>query len=540
MKNNFNNIYLDEKNLSKKTNNIHLDLGPPQIKLSILSSHKSLSSNKYNNDKENNFFISKTRRINKYNPKNLINPRELIIDTRNDSNNLFNSKKNKFNYVEYRHQKYQTYRIPLKIKSASKSYEKNLNYYYQNFSNDTYSINEENLPLKTKLMNFKNKAINRPINGYIPKFSLTYNHLPHRPVGNSLYTILAMRKNQFMDAFNEAKEKERKEISKLKQMKFIKYNKTPLSNYLENKKDYTKQIDLLNQPFSYISLLNDDYSISEKIRFQKMMDQLIMVKKCIKDNPDQEFEIVKEYLLSIGIYKLSNFDVEKINNFINFIKKDILIDPTKNIKENVIDILNKKKINKPLISNALDCLNEEYLFNEMRKRKKLLKQKKIGEYFNSWNNIINTSDKDNSEKNKEILIINERNKFNEHLKSKSIENKYQQKTLEHKGICLDMKRQQEIELSNKKKDLDIINNPKVVIDIIENDLKNDYKEKIWSKTNYNWNKNLNKNKRLYGLQKDKIDYKEAKKKNKLTEYFCLKKAKDNMKFDKLKKKYKIS
>ena len=88
------------------------------------------------------------------------------------------------------------------------------------------------------------------------------------------------------------------------------------------------------------------------------MDKLIKVKKCIEENHNQEFEIAKEFILSIGIYDLKNFDIEKLNNFLNFIKSDFLIDPSINMRQNILNIMNKKNINKPQISNALDCINE--------------------------------------------------------------------------------------------------------------------------------------------------------------------------------------
>ena len=95
------------------------------------------------------------------------------------------------------------------------------------------------------------------------------------------------------------------------------------------------------------------------MRFQKNMDKLIKVKKCIEENQDQEFEIAKEFILSIGIYDLKNFDVEKLNNFLNFIKSDFLIDPSINLRQNILNIMNKKNIKKPKLSKELDCVNEE-------------------------------------------------------------------------------------------------------------------------------------------------------------------------------------
>ena len=528
MKNVIKKIVLDDKNINKKlNNNIHIN-----YKKKI-----------FNPERLRHFFTSKTHRINKYNPKKLLYPKELMIDTRDISQSLINANRNKFNFVEYRHKKYQKYRTPFKKILSNESYEKNLNYYTQNFNNYEYNNNGENMSLREKIMKIKNKAIKAPISGSMPKLVLTYAHLPHKPIGKTIYSVLALRKNQFTDPFNLSKEKENNSMSKIKQMKFTNYNKSSLANYLENKKNYSKEIDLLNQPYSYISLLNDDYSMSEKIRFQKMMDQLVNVKKCMNENPGQKFEIAKEFILSIGIYKISDFDLEKINNFINFINNGFLIDPSKNIKENIIDILNNKNIDKPPISNNLNCLNEDYLSNEMKKRKKLLKHKKIGEAFNSWagkRKYINDdlSNINNLKKNN-ILYIKEGNQSTKHIKTKTTDKKYKPKTLELKGLCIDLKRQQEIELTYKGLDLDIVKNPKVVVDMIENELIKKRKENIGDKKHFNWCGNVYKNKRLYGTKGDNSDYEEIKKKNKLTEYICLVKAKNKLEFDNLRKMYKI-
>jgi len=503
-------------------------------------------------EKEKQYFISRIREINE-NFKNIQKSKNLIIDTR--KTNLINSLKNpRFNYIKYRHKKYQIHKFPFRTEKSNESYEKNnnINYYY----NDNNSVEEENLTLEQKVKNMKYQFIKCPISGYIPNFALTYSHLPHRSVGNSLYTVLTMRKNQFMDVYDQSKEKEKAELPKLKQMQFlVNNNNSPMSSYYGRKGDYRKYVDLLEQPFSYISLLNDDYTISEKMRFQKIMDKLNKVKKCIEENPDNEFEIVKEFILSIGLYDLCNLDIDKLNNFLNFIKSDFIIDPSKNIKENVYNILNKNKIYKPPISNALNCLNEEYLLNEMQKRRNLIKHKKIGEFFNTQNNNVHTELKSSiTIKNKNISNTNDKMKnntlsdfieenknlsLNKKMKSKTINNnKYKQRPLEHKGLCIDLKRQQEINLYEKRKELDLIKSPKTIIDMIKKEIN--IKDKNAAKTHYNWCGNIYKNKRLYGAKRqENAEYNEVKKKNMLTEYICLMKAKNNMKLSDLKKKYKL-
>ena len=524
--------------------------------ISPINKQKSKKKPKTKEEKEKDYFISRIRQINE-NYKNLKNSKDLIIDTRRPPLNIINASKSpKFNFVDYRHKKYQTHIFPFKKVKLNDSYEKKN---IINYNNNDNIIDDDNSSLEQKVKNMKYQLVNAPISGYIPNFALTYSRLPHRAVGNSLYTVLSMRKNQFIDIYDQSKEKEKTELPKLKQIQFLINNNSssPMSNYFGKKNDYRKYVDLFEQPFSYISLLNDDFSMSEKMRFQKTMDKLNKVKKCIEENPDDEFEIAKEFILSIGLYDLSNLDIDKLNNFINFIKSDFMIDPSKNIKENVYNILNNNKINKPPISNALNCINEDYILNELEKRKNLIKHKKIGEYFNIMNDdIVQAELKNIKTRNKKDIsisggkiknntlnnFIDEQNKnlkINKKRKSQTISNgKYKQKPLEHKGLCVDLKRQQEINLYEKRKDLDLINSPKAVFDMIRKEIN--YKDKSASKTNYNWCRNVYKNQRLYRAKRqENAEYNEVKKKNMLTEYICLMKAKTNMKLSKLKETYKL-
>ena len=514
----------------------------------------SLSTDNKRLEKEKQFYLSKTNRFYN-NTKKVKKPKELIIDTRTPFKLVNPEKKQKFNFLDYRHKKYQTHKFPFKLKSDNKSYEKNNNYitYYNN--KDEESVKEDNLTLEQKVKNIKYQFLKAPISGFLPNYPLNYSHLPHRAIGNSLYTILSLRKNQFEDGYNQVGDDENMELPKLRQMQFLlnNNNSSPMSSYFGRRDEYRKYVDLLNQPFSYISLLNDDYSISEKMRFQKMMDKLNKVKKCIEENPDEEFEIAKEFILSIGLYDITNLDIDKLNNFLNFIKTDFLIDPSKNIKENVFNILNRNNIYKPSISNALDCINEEYLLNELKKRQNLIKHKKIGDLFNSFNdkydkmqkksnNIKSVSNINENIATKTITNFEENKIFdiNKKKQAKTLNNNNKRpKPLEHKGLCIDLKRQQEINLFQKKKEIDIVNSPNVVIDLIKKDIVNN-KNKMRAKTHYNWCRNVYKNKRLYnGKRLENAEYNEVKKKNMLTEYICLMKATKNMKQSQLKEIYKL-
>ena len=99
---------------------------------------------------------------------------------------------------------------------------------------------------------------------------------------------------------------------------------------------------------------------------------------------------------------------------------------------------------------------------------------------------------------------------------------------------------QKISSPESKLEIDIIQNPKNVIDFVKKDIIKQKTEKKYNKTCYNWSKNVLNNKRLYdNKKKDESLYNEVRKKNMLTDYIVLLKAKNNIKYSKLKEQYKI-
>lgn len=582
----------------------------------------SFMQKKYKNMLEKQNFISKSRRITKYNPNNLVTKKELVIDTRSEilSNKLYNKSNRKKNpyFDEYGNKRYQTYKYKYKV-SHKINQDK-----YKNFDNDE----------KLLINNYEKKSRNNntieDINFNYPTQSGFYEPLKDHyifPAGlppqvtNSLYTILAMRKNQFYDEYNDAKEKERESLPQIKQLQFL-MDKTPMANFYSKKKDVRIYISPNNTPLPYISLLNDDYTLSEKIRFQKIMDKLTKLKKCLEDNPKKEYDIVKEFLLSIGLYEVDNFYIEKLKKFLDFVKGEFIINPSKNIKENMLDILNGTSIIKPNISNVM---NYNYL-NKPKDSKELIEEDNKIKRYSSEINIkedkdnddkvivkslkslnpkitikenkkeiqkekskeINNDDDTNKNKNKDNENINNENQKNINSKNKhkrlilgneinknkskrsikshrveSVERimtkKYQEVErnnslsnltqkqkdiiLHYKGLSINLKRQKEIYKSNNNIDLDLVAKPKNVIDMLEKKFKDEEKanKDMRAKTYASWDKNLRegKNPRLYGGKKNDSEYEELKKRNMLTEYICLMKAKNNYEISKLKEKYKL-
>ena len=127
-------------------------------------------------------------------------------------------------------------------------------------------------------------------------------------VHDSLYSLFTMKKNQFMEAYNKLKDKEKKWsiFPNQRQKQFIMDN-TPMANFFSRKKDIKTYISPKKEPLPYLSVLNDDYLIGEKLRFQNMMQKLTKLKLCIEGNPKKEFEIIKEFLLNNKLFEVENF-----------------------------------------------------------------------------------------------------------------------------------------------------------------------------------------------------------------------------------------
>jgi hypothetical protein len=319
-----------------------------------------------------------------------------------------------------------------------------------------------------------------------------------------------------------------------------------------------------------------------------MMQKLTKLKLCIESNPKKEYDIVKEFLLSNKLFDVVNFQVNKLKNFLHFIKGNFLLDPTKNIKENILDILNGNEIEKPHISNELNDFKNADFKNE------LIKQNIKNIQKNYPNNLI--EDKEDNEdcivKNlkryppKIILSPNESNSMSVHKKPKSkikvnsennlssiyhkslsksemierlltkkyheiekfhnnninLTEKQKEKIKNFKCLPLNLRRQKEIYLSSVNDNLDLNKNPKFIIKLLEKKFKDEEKEDMdeRAKTVSNWKKVLkSNNEKLYGEKKNNSDYEELKKRNMLTEYICLMKAKNKYEINKLQKKYKL-
>ena len=527
----------------------------------MTKTYNPLSEIQKNFNDDGKYFVSKTRRIGKYNPNKKIIDKVIILDTRNEivqtpkNQTGFNEKPN---YLEYRNKKYNMLNKSKKIypqkiiRLKAYSIDSIPNYFYKNVKPYNYSLN------------------------YIPKES--------EKKDKSLYSLVSHEKNKFLEEYNKAKENEKKWNIFPKKRQFI-MDRTPLANFYSRKKNIKKFISPKNAPLPYISLLNDDYLFSEKLRFQNMMQKLTKLKLCLESNPKKEYDIVKEFLLNNKLFEIENFTTEKLKNFLYFIRGDFLLDPAKNFKENILDILNGNEIEKPKISNEMNDLKDEDFENELIKQnvgnmqnnlKKSLTDdnencivKNLRRYplkINSNQNDNNIKSISNHRKPKKKEDIDKsfeniyhkfltksemierllNKKYHEKEKIQNNNNNYTSKEKEKikNFICLplNLRRQTEIGLSSINDNLDLNKKPEFIIGLLEKKFKEEEKEnlELRAKTVSNWKKILKlKNEKLYGEKKNNSDYEELKKRKMLTEYICLMKAKNKYEINKLEGKYKI-
>ena len=458
---------------------------------------------------DNEMYISKTKRINKYNDNDLVTSKELMIDTRNITTysnyigkNNNESNKRKFDFVKFRRNKYvdhEKYNKLNFIKHKNNDVEKELNNEINSLLNNYY----ENTPNKSsKNNNLFNSYQNSFFRDKNNKFSNT-----KCSISDSLYSILSKRKTQFLDVFKYCQEREKEKLKKKDQIKFLKNyyanqcNEKARTNYLnKDSKNMYNIKDEDNIYFSFMSNIKDDqnnnisYTLSEKERFGKIMEVLNLYKRKIKENPKQEFEITKKLLLDNNLYNPEYFDIEKLNNIIVFIKGKYIIDPKKGIQDNLLDIM-YGRLKLPKID----------------KNKKENIQIKKDTFFNEKSNTISSN---NEMSNDKLFYQNELST-----------NLNKQKTLELKAY----------------NSYDIINQPKFIVDTLENQFREKREEEQNHRMQIHKFFNIKKNSRLFDNKisnnLEAEQYEKLKKKHLLTEYICLLKAKNNYNLNLLRDKY---
>ena len=397
-------------------------------------------------------YITKYKRLENYNSSKLIKSTELIIDTRNPEN--FKKKKypnNTLSYSQYKQSKYPNYKIK--------------NYIKNNKNNNVINEYEE-----------------------IPDYALSYVLLTKYQISRTLYRELQTKKNEFMDAIKRQKKIDKENNINLKKRKIL-LEQFPPNNLFNRKNNINDNLNGFMK-ISYINDLNADYTTSEKERYVYIMQILYKLKNFIDKYPNEENKLIHEFLMEHNIFDIEYYDIDKINNLSHFLNNDFIIDPKKNFKENLKDILNGL-YNNDLNTNYTDSKRLKSESVEIKTKNKI----------NIKNNLINSLG----------LITND----------------------------LELQKKLYSEGNKLSKDYDLNKNPEILIKKLEKEFKDEEKKSETKRTLPIFNQIDLNNEKLYGNRLSENEYNVLTKKNKLTEYICLIKAKKNFEMVNAQKKFKF-
>ena len=323
------------------------------------------------------------------------------------------------------------------------------------------------------------------------------------PLKFSLYSILAMKKNNIYDKIENFIQTESNKIHKANNINIFNKKQYIKPRIEINKKDI-KMIRNNKNSMTYLSFLNKNFNESEKIRFYSMLKKLSSIKYLLEleQNSNNKNKIIKSFLLKEGILNKKYLTEKCINNFMNFIEsKKIIVNPSYTFKENLINILKNSKNDSNILKNIentkIDESYKDYLQNKQMK------------------NIMNLNETIYRHKNVHYHTLDnfKINRFDLDLK-----NNLNRQT--------DMLKRVE-----KQKIFDIKKEPEKIMDSVGIDL-NKEKNNIINQIS------LYKNKK--DLNIDTIsDLDIFKQKNLVTEYACFLKAKDNFDLNQIKTKYNL-
>ena len=352
--------------------------------------------------------------------------------------------------------------------------------------------------------NFQQSNNNK--NSILTHHTFNYKYIkPKTPTNLSLCTILATSKNKFIEN-NSKNNIDKNKLEKRKKIRFL-MNKGYLYEYSQkNKKEknFQRKMDLM----VFLSCFNNNFINSEKIRFYNIMERFNKIKLIIEANPTEKYKVIKNFFITIGLDNQKYFNKNIMNSFLKFIQKDFIIDPSKSLKENILNIINN---------------NNDYISYQNK--------------LKNYGNIISSPNKTMTQRIRNILNVNKNLYKNKSLKYNSYE-KYKIKRFDL-DLRMNLEKQKELNIKNNKQEtLDIINEPENIMNSLENKLKDD-KNMKYDTTYYDYNSNLKFKdyKCIYPIKIYDLD--KLKKNNLLTEYACYEKSKINLDFQNIKLKYKI-
>ena len=323
------------------------------------------------------------------------------------------------------------------------------------------------------------------------------------PLKFSLYSILAMKKNNIYDKIENFIQTESNKIYKENNINIFNKKQYIKPRIEINKKDI-KMIRNNKNSMTYLSFLNKNFNESEKIRFYSMLKKLSSIKYFLEleQNSNNKNKIIKSFLLKEGILNKKYLTEKCINNFINFIEsKKIIVNPSYTFKENLINILKNSKNDSNILKNIentkIDESYKDYLQNKQMK------------------NIMNLNETIYRHKNVHYHTLDnfKINRFDLDLK-----NNLNRQT--------DMLKRVE-----KQKIFDIKKEPEKIMDSVGIDLNKEKNNVINQIPLYKNKKDLN-----IDIISDLDIFKQ---KNLVTEYACFLKAKDNFDLNQIKTKYNL-
>ena len=261
-------------------------------KINIDNTSQTFNDSKsLNNSKRYKHYLPNIGRLGQFN-KNL---------NRNNSNCLNSTNELTINVRSYSNK--QMKKIPDNLKIYH--YYDSINNNIRNFKNDDDLDNFENdinksNKIKKKKIKIKNTVIN---NLYNPS--------------NSIYKDLALEKSKMIDIIHLKNNSYSNSHNKTKRKICI--ENIPITNFLNTKKN---ENDLLITDLNYYPIITaldeKNLNISEKNRYQNIMEEFYKLKNLIIKNPDEETQIINEFLLNHHIDDIELYDINKINNFSNF------------------------------------------------------------------------------------------------------------------------------------------------------------------------------------------------------------------------------
>ena len=323
------------------------------------------------------------------------------------------------------------------------------------------------------------------------------------PLKFSLYSILAMKKNNIYDKIENFIQTESNKIHKDNNINIFNKKQYIKPRIEINKKDI-KMIRNNKNSMTYLSFLNKNFNESEKIRFYSMLKKLSSIKYLLEleQNSNNKNKIIKSFLLKEGILNKKYLTEKCINNFMNFIEsKKIIVNPSYTFKENLINILKNSKNDSNILKNIentkIDESYKDYLQNKQMK------------------NIMNLNETIYRHKNVHYHTLDnfKINRFDLDLKN-------------------NLNRQTDIlKRVEKQKIFDIKKEPEKIMDSVGIDLNKEKNNVINQISLYKNKKDLN-----IDIISDLDIFKQ---KNLVTEYACFLKAKDNFDLNQIKTKYNL-